>query len=261
MRTWSLVLAGACGVGCAGPPPTSPLCPATPLTSAGPAIATPPPLAGDEGFWLPNDFPSERLRRLHGFAPTAAWLDHVRLSAVRLAGGCSGSFVSAQGLVMTNHHCVSRCIEKLSTAQRDYAALGFYAKSAGDELKCPEIEVDQLVEISDVSERMGRATLGLDGTRYQRALEAEQARIEKACATGSELRCDVVSLYHGGRYHLYRYRRYQDVRLVFAPETAIAFFGGDPDNFMFPRYDLDVAFVRVYEDAGGGDSRPARTDS
>jgi hypothetical protein len=148
---------------------------------------------------------------------------------------------------MTNHHCVSRCIEKLSTAQRDYAALGFYAKSASDEVRCPEIEVDQLVEISDVTERMRHATLGLDGARYQRALEAEQTRVEKACATRSELRCDVVGLYHGGRYHLYRYRRYQDVRLVFAPEAAIAFFGGDPDNFMFPRYDLDVAFLRVYE--------------
>ena len=248
MQTRSLILAGACGLGCAaGPPPTSLPCPPALLGSAAPAVTTPPALRGDEGFWLPNDFPSERLRRLHGFSPTGAWLDHVRLSAVRLAGGCSGSFVSPQGLVMTNHHCVSRCVEKLSTARRDYAALGFYAKSASDEVQCPDTEVDQLVEISDVTERMGRATLGLDGARYQRALEAEQARVEKACANRSDVRCDVVSLYHGGRYHLYRYRRYQDIRLVFAPEAAIAFFGGDPDNFMFPRYALDVAFLRVYE--------------
>jgi hypothetical protein len=253
MLTRSLILAGACGLGCAGPVPPIPS-PCSPAPLPGAAASTsiadsaPPPLAGDEGMWLLSDFPSERLRRLHGFAPTQDWLDHVRLSAVRLAGGCSGSFVSPQGLVMTNHHCVSRCIEELSTAQRDYAARGFYAKSAGEEGKCPEIEVNQLVESSDVTERITRATAGLVGARYHRALEAEQARIEKACATRDEVRCDVVSLYHGGRYHLYRYRRYQDVRLVFAPEAAIAFFGGDPDNFMFPRYDLDVAFLRVYED-------------
>jgi hypothetical protein len=199
-------------------------------------------------MWLLNDFPSDRLAKLHGFAPTQEWLDHVRLSAVRLAGGCSGSFVSPTGLVMTNHHCASRCIEQLSTAKKDYIASGFYAKSEKDEVKCPEIEINELVAITDVTDRVTLASRGLEGARYNEANKAEQSRIEKECATTDDVRCDVVSLYHGGRYHLYKYQRFQDVRLVFAPEFATAFFGGDPDNFMFPRYDLDVSFLRVYKD-------------
>jgi hypothetical protein len=124
----------------------------------------------------------------------------VRLSAVRLAGGCSGSFLSAKGLIMTNHHCASRCIEQLSSAKKDFVASGFYAKTEKEEVKCPEIEINQLVAISDVTERMVQATRGLDGARYNEANKAEQSKIEKECATGDDVRCDVVTLYHDGRY-------------------------------------------------------------
>jgi len=254
--TLGLYLAGCGGETALRPAPPPPLPPPdsvgkTAATTAGPAAtgpAVPPPLTSDEGMWLLNDFPSDRLARLHGFRPTQEWLDHVRLSAVRLAGGCSGSFVSPNGLVMTNHHCAASCIEQLSTAKRDYVATGFHARSEKDEVKCPEIEINQLVAITDVSDRMAAATRALEGARYNEANKAEQSKIEKECATSDDLRCDVVTLYHGGRYHLYKYERYQDVRLVFAPEFATAFFGGDPDNFMFPRYDLDISFVRVYKD-------------
>ncbi len=203
--------------------------------------------AADEGMWTFDAFASEKLERAFGFAPTPAWLDHVRLSSARLALGCSGSFVSGQGLVMTNHHCANECVEQLSTAGKDLVKAGFFARTLRDERKCPDLEVDQLTGISDVTARVRGATNGLEGEAYQRALRGEMARIEKECQTSDALRCDVVTLYHGGLYHLYTYRRFQDVRLVFVPELAAAFFGGDPDNFMFPRYDLDVAFLRVYE--------------
>ncbi len=209
----------------------------------------------DEGMWTYNHFPKDRVQQKYGFSPDDKWLDHLRLSSVRLAGGCSGSFVSSSGLVMTNHHCAHSCIEQLSTAQKDFVKEGFYAKGAADEVKCPEIEINQLVEISDVTDRMRRATQGLSDHKYNEAEKAEMSKIELECA-GKEAqsqRCDVVSLYHGGLYNLYKYRRYQDVRLVFAPEFPIAFFGGDPDNFNFPRYDLDVSFLRVYENG-----RPAQ---
>jgi hypothetical protein len=205
-------------------------------------------------MWLLNDFPSKRVAELYGFGPTEAWLDHVRLSSVRLAGGCSASVVSPSGLVMTNHHCAHDCIQQLSTAKRDFVASGFTAKTPNDEVRCPDIEVDQLTGISDVTDRVGTATKGLTGAEFNKAQKAEQSRIEKECATTDEVRCDVISLYQGGRFHLYKYRRHQDVRLVFAPELAIAFFGGDPDNFNFPRYDLDVSFLRIWKDG-----KPAST--
>lgn len=204
-------------------------------------------LKNDEGMWLLNDFPSQRLEQLHGFRPSEAWLKHVQLASVRLAGGCSGSFVSEQGLVLTNHHCASRCIEQLSSTRRDYVKLGFNADSEKLEARCPEMEVDQLLSIVDITERVHKATAGRSGAAFNDAIKAEQATIEKECTSSEEVRCDVISLYRGGRYHLYQYRRFQDVRLVFAPEFATAFFGGDPDNFMFPRTDLDVAFLRVYD--------------
>jgi hypothetical protein len=252
------LLAGVVAASCGGetlvpapPPPLPPSSPGAPValekrTDGGPKDE-PRPLTTDEGMWLLNDFPSDRLAKLHGFAPTDEWLEHVRLSSVRLAGGCSGSFVSPNGLVLTNHHCAARCVEQLSSAKKDYIASGFWAKTEKDEVKCPEIEINQLVSITDVTERMAAATKGLDAARFNEANKAEQSKIEKECATSDEVRCDVVSLYHGGRYHLYKYQRYQDTRLVFAPEFATAFFGGDPDNFMFPRYDLDVSFLRVYK--------------
>ena len=215
---------------------------------AGPVLAH-----ADEGMWTFNAFPKAAVEKAYGFKVTDAWLDHVRLSSARLAQGCSASFVSERGLVMTNHHCAHSCIEQLSTRERDYVRSGFLAATDAAEVKCPQLEVNQLVGISDVTARMKKATAGKSGREFFQAQRAEQAAIEKACQTTETLRCEVVSLYRGGVYDLYTYQRYQDVRLVFAPEFAIAFFGGDPDNFTFPRWDLDVAFLRVYQ---GG--QPAR---
>ncbi|KFE70107.1 S46 family peptidase [Hyalangium minutum] len=206
------------------------------------------PALADEGMWTYNNFPSAKVKAKYGFEPSQQWLDNVRLSSARLAGGCSASFVSPNGLVMTNHHCARGCIEQLSTAEKDYIANGFSAKTEADELKCPAMEINQLSEIVDVTDQLNKATQGLSGKQYSDTLKAEMSKIEKDCATSDQVRCDVVTLYQGGKYNLYKYRRFQDVRLVFAPEHAIAFFGGDPDNFEFPRYDLDVSFVRVYQD-------------
>ncbi|HOU52312.1 MAG TPA: S46 family peptidase [Myxococcota bacterium] len=202
----------------------------------------------DEGMWLFNDFPSDLVKSRYGFAPDARWLEKARLASVRLAGGCSGSFVSPEGLVLTNHHCASSCIHQVSTPEKDYMETGFLAASRDQEVKCPEIEVNVLVEIRDVTDRLAQATAGKEGGAFSEAQKAEMTRIEAECAQNGAWRCDVVTLFHGGAYHLYRYQRYQDVRLVFAPEFRIAFFGGDPDNFTFPRYDLDMAMLRVYQD-------------
>jgi hypothetical protein len=200
----------------------------------------------DEGMWTFDNFPADKVKQKYGFAPDAKWLEHVRLASVRLAGGCSGSFVSPQGLVLTNHHCAHGCIEQVSTPRDDLVKNGYYARTFAEERKCPEMEINQLVAITDVTARMNRATQGREGASYAEAQRGEMAKIERECKTAPDLRCDVVTLYQGGAYHLYAYRRYQDVRLVFAPEFSTAFFGGDPDNFMFPRWDLDVSFLRVY---------------
>ncbi len=210
----------------------------------------------DEGMWTFNNFPSSKVKERYGFEPTKDWLDHVRLSAVRIAGGCSASLVSAEGLVMTNHHCAHSCIQQLSTKKKDFVKEGFFAKTAKDEVKCPEIELNQLVEITDVTERITNATKGAPDAKFNEVQRGEIAKIEKECASSEDVRCDVVTLYRGGRYDLYKYQRFQDVRLVFAPEFQIAFFGGDPDNFMFPRYDLDVSFLRVY----GKDGKPYKAE-
>jgi len=209
------------------------------LLGAAPALA-------DEGMWLPNDFPSARVQAAYGFAPSQQWLDRVRLGAVKLSNGCSASLVSTGGLVMTNHHCARECVQDLSTPRADHLEKGFFAAAPKDERRCPNIEADQLVSITDVTDRIHAATAGRDGEAFATALRQESARIEGACTTGSEVRCDVVNLFHGGKYHLYTYRRFQDVRLVFAPEFPMAAFGGYADNFEFPRYGFDVAFLRVY---------------
>ncbi|HSP20218.1 MAG TPA: S46 family peptidase, partial [Myxococcaceae bacterium] len=212
------------------------------------ALAAPAARA-EEGMWTFDNFPAGKVEKTYGFSPDRTWLDHVRLSSVRLALGCSGSFVSPDGLVMTNHHCARRCIQDLSTPEQDLTARGFYAKSPSEERTCPRMEINQLTTIKDVTAQVQGATRGLSGDGYNKAQKAEFSRIEKACQTSDQLRCEVVTLYRGGQYHLYTYRRWKkDVRLVFAPEESIAFFGGDPDNFNFPRYDMDVSFLRVYED-------------
>jgi len=203
----------------------------------------------DEGMWTVNNFPFDRVQKAYGFRPDQAWLDHVRLSTVRLAQGCSAAFVSPRGLVQSNHHCARACIQELSTPTNNLMANGFYAREESDETRCPNLEANQLVDISDVTARVTRAIAGREGSAFADALKAIRATIASECAGKDEtIRCDVVSLYNGGLYNLYKYRRYQDVRLVFAPELAIAFFGGDPDNFEFPRYNLDVSYLRVYSE-------------
>ncbi|MBU8894747.1 S46 family peptidase [Corallococcus sp. H22C18031201] len=214
------------------------------------------PALADEGMWTYNNFPAAKVKEKYGFEPTQQWLDTMRLGSARLAGGCSASFVSPDGLVMTNHHCARGCVEQLSSAKQDYLANGFYAKSQAEEKQCPAMELNQLVDITDVTEALNKSTQGMAGKQYAETLKAEMNKLEKDCVAGDDkVRCDVVTLYQGGKYNLYKYRRFQDVRLVFAPEHAIAFFGGDPDNFEFPRYDLDVSFVRVYQDG-----KPAKMD-
>jgi hypothetical protein len=200
-----------------------------------------------EGMWTFNNFPVDKVKAKYGFTPTKEWLDHVRLSSVRLAEGCSASLVSPSGLVLTNHHCAATCIQQISTAEKNYTAAGFQAKSAAEEMKCPGQEANILESISDVTARVNAATKGAPDKEANEKRKAEFARIEKECATSDDLRCEVISLYGGGVYDLSKYHRSQDIRLVFAPEFQIAFFGGDPDNFMFPRYDLDMSVLRIYD--------------
>ncbi len=202
----------------------------------------------DEGMWLFNAFPSAKVKAEYGFAATQQWLDHVRLSSVRFNNGGSGSFVSADGLVFTNHHVGAQCIQELSKAGTDYMKQGFYARTRADEAKCPNLELNVLEGIADVSKQVqAAATPGMTPAQAGAAQRAEMAQLEKDCNAKTGLRCDVVTLYSGGMYHLYRYKKYTDVRLVFAPEFDAAFFGGDPDNFTYPRYDLDITFFRIYE--------------
>jgi V8-like Glu-specific endopeptidase len=203
-----------------------------------------------EGMWTYDNLPLDAIQKASGFRPTPAWTQHVMQSSARLAGGCSGSFVSKDGLVLTNHHCVNSCVQELSSAQNDYIKTGFLAKKREEEQRCPATEINRLDSITDVTALVNKATAGKSGEAFSKAQKAEKSRIEAECADKDKAksRCEVVELYQGGAYHLYQYKRFQDVRLAFAPELAIAFFGGDPDNFNFPRFDLDMALLRVYED-------------
>jgi hypothetical protein len=198
----------------------------------------------DEGMWTFDNFPKDLVESRYGFAPSDEWLDTVRAASVRLGNGCSGSFVSKRGLILTNHHCVLRCVQQLSTADENLVESGFYAEKMEDERRCPGLEVNRLESIEDVTERVAEATKGKEGEAYVSAKNAVIADIESGCGSDETTRCDVVELYGGGLHHLYRYRRFQDVRLVFAPSVKAAFFGGDPDNFNFPRYAFDAAFLR-----------------
>ncbi len=202
-----------------------------------------------EGMWTLDNLPKADLEQSYGFKPDQDWLDKTRLSAARLAGGCSGSFVSSDGLVLTNHHCVIGCVSDLSSAENDFVNKGFVANQRTDEKKCPGSEINRLESITDVTERVGKVTAGLEGQAYNEAKKAEQSRIEAECVgkKSDTTRCDLVELYQGGVQHLYRYTRFQDVRLVFSPEYRSGFFGGDPDNFNFPRYNLDMSLLRVYQ--------------
>src|SRR5580658_8007355 len=210
-------------------------------------LAAPLALA-DEGMWLYNAFPSDRVQKQYGFLPTQKWLDHLRSSSVRFNNGGSGSFVSSDGLAFTNHHVGADCIAKLATSGHDYMKTGFYAKTQADEAKCPDLELNMLVGIDDVTAKVKAvAAPAMSTADAAQAQRSAMSNLEKDCATSTGLRCDVVTFYSGEVYNLYKYKKYTDVRLVFAPEFEAAFFGGDPDNFTFPRYDLDITFFRVYE--------------
>jgi len=202
----------------------------------------------DEGMWLFDHFPKEQVERKYGFRVTDDFLKHLEHASARFNNGGSGSFVSPRGLLFTNHHVAQDCIEKLSSAEHDYMAGGFESPAEADEKMCPDLEVDALLTTSDVTSQVNEGIHSdTSAAEANRMRKATIARVEKDCSTPKDHRCEVVSLYSGALYSLYQYKKYTDVRLVFAPEYKIAQFGGDPDNFTFPRFDLDFALLRAYE--------------
>lgn len=219
--------------------------------------ATGPLARADEGMWPFNMVPKTEIKRRYGFDVTDAWLQKTRLASVRFNSGGSGSFVSPDGLVMTNHHIAQDTLSKISTPQKDYMKDGFYARTRADEMKAPDLELNVLVSIEDVTARVnGVARPNLSPAEANAARNAEINAISEESTKATGFRSDVVTLYQGGQYNLYRYKKYTDVRLVFAPEFNIGFFGGDPDNFEYPRYCLDLALFRVYEN-----NQPVKTDN
>jgi len=211
----------------------------------------------DEGMWTFDNPPAKQLQERYNFTPTQEWLDHVRLSSVRFNDGGSGSFVSPRGLALTNHHVALGQLQKISTPQKDYVKDGFYARMQAEEVKCPDLELNVLIAMENVTARvLSVLKPGMTDKESNDARKAEIAKIEKESLDKTGLRSDVIPLYQGGEYWLYCYKKYTDVRMVFAPEQQIAFFGGDPDNFTYPRYDLDMAIFRVYEN-----DKPADTSN
>jgi hypothetical protein len=221
-------------------------------------VATVPAIHAEEGMWTYDNPPLKQLAAQYNFHPTQEWLDHLRLSSVRLNDGGSGSFVSPNGLLLTNHHVARGQLQKNSSAEHDYLRDGFYAATPEQEMKSPDMEVNVLVGMEDVTARVQGAAKGIaDEAKALKARDAEIAALERESKDKTKLRSDVVRFYQGGEYWLYTYKAYTDVRLVFAPEQQAAFFGGDPDNFTYPRYDLDMAIFRVYDDNG----KPLKTDN
>jgi len=202
----------------------------------------------DEGMWLFNNPPLKQLKEKYQFEPTPQWLEHLQKSSVRFNSGGSGSFVSANGLCITNHHVGADALQKASSEQHNYLKDGFHAKTNAEEIKCADLELNVLISIEDVTAQVNAAVkTGMPPDTAGKARENAIAQIEKESKDKTGLRSDVVTLYQGGLYHLYCYRRYDDVRIVFAPEQQMAFYGGDPDNFEYPRFDLDICIFRAYE--------------
>jgi hypothetical protein len=204
----------------------------------------------DEGMWTIDNFPSATVEAKYGAKINDAWLKAAQLATARLENGCTGSFASPDGLVLTNNHCIWSCIRNLSSAERNLSDEGFMATAREQELRCPGEQISVLVDLDDVTSKVAGAIKGLDDTEANDARKAALTDLETRCEQASDggLKCEAVSLYNGGQYFIYKYKRYDDVRLVFAPEVDIAAFGGDPDNFNFPRWCLDMSFLRAYED-------------
>ena len=210
----------------------------------------------DEGMWLYDDPPLEKLKAKYNYSPSAEWLEHLQKASVRFNNGGSGSFVSADGLVISNHHVGAGALEKLSTEENNIFANGFYAPTPAEELRCHDLELNVLMSIEDVTDQVNAVIRpGMSSEEAVKARREVMAKIEAESLEKTGLRSDVVTLFQGGKYSLYRYKRYTDVRLVFAPESLIASFGGDTDNFEYPRYDLDISIFRVYEN-----DKPAKID-
>jgi hypothetical protein len=213
------------------------------------------PAHAEEGMWTYDDFPKVQVEQSLGVHLDRAWLDHVQAASVRLTTGCSAAVVSADGLALSNQHCVMQCAHDLSAPGADYVNDGFLTDSRAEERKCPGVQAEVLIGITDVTAQVFAASAGKFGDDYVVAREGVMAAAERTlCAGDPRLRCQVISFFRGGQFKVYKYRKYSDVRLVFAPEFSASFFGGDPDNFNFPRFAFDCAFVRLYEDG-----KPAKT--
>jgi hypothetical protein len=214
-------------------------------------------VSADEGMWTFDNLPAKELREKYNFVASKEWLEHLQLASVRLEDGGSGSFVSPDGLLLTNHHVARGQLQKNSTPEHDYIKDGFYAQTREQEIKSPDLEVAVLISTENVTDRIERQIKGITDEKQQfKARKAAMAQIEQESQKQTGLQSQVVTLYSGGEYWLYRYKRYTDVRIVFAPEQQAAFFGGDPDNFTYPRYDIDFALFRVYENG-----KPIHTDN
>ena len=221
-----------------------------------PATSTEYPGLETGKMWTFDAPPLDYWAKRYNFRPSTEWLDHARLSSVRIPG-CTASFVSPDGLIMSNHHCARGCADAVTRPGEDFLANGFYAATRAEERACPNFTVDQLAEITDVTAQVnGAVPAGATAVRASAARDSATDAIQNRCEQGTpNSHCEVINMYHGGQYKLYRFRRWTEAKLVLVPETDAASFGGDPDNFTYPRHDMDMSFIRVYENG-----QPAKVD-